>query len=136
MTKFPEFLLQFKLAGGLVYVLKLILKKENNLLREKSAELLSKITLNSKYGSQMKEYICQFLTPKFSSKFESRPDKFIEFFDGNHETTGKYKRKWSSEIRDELLLFLEEKIKEFEAEKWNGSERLSIDSLSHIFKKE
>eukprot|EP01080_Neovahlkampfia_damariscottae_P007646 gene7646-11968_t len=135
MTKFPEFLLQFKLAGGIVYVLKLILRQENK-VREKSAELLSKITLNSKYGSQMKEYICQFLTPKFSSKFESRPDKFIEFFDGFHETTGKYKRKWSKEIREDLLLFLEERIKEFEAEKWNGSERFSIDSVSQIFKKE
>jgi hypothetical protein len=76
------------------------------------------------------------LTPKFSSKFESRPDKFVEFFDGSHETTGKYKRKWNSEVREELLLFLEEKIKHFEAEKWDGSERISVEAVSHVFKKE
>jgi hypothetical protein len=54
MTQFSEFILQFKLSGGIAYALKMILKTGNDSIREKSAELLSKITLNPKCGGQMK----------------------------------------------------------------------------------
>lgn len=136
MVKHSEFILQFKAVGGVLYLLKILLTEQSIQLKELSAGILSQMVSDSKYGSQMNEYICFFLTAKFGSKFESRTDKFVEFFEGSHETSGKFKKKWNDETKKELLSILERSIKEFELEKnWNGKERFNVEIISSIYSK-
>lgn len=125
--------MQFRMAGGVLYLLRTLLQRRERSLRVAAAEIMCKLTADSTHGVQMSEYLCTFLTPKFASKFEQRADKFLEFFDSDHESDWK---KWNENTRDTLSLFCERHVKLLDrsAENWNGSaERFNTALLVEVY---
>eukprot|EP00761_Pharyngomonas_kirbyi_P004685 gb/GECH01004690.1/.p1 GENE.gb/GECH01004690.1/~~gb/GECH01004690.1/.p1 ORF type:complete len:1716 (+),score=351.91 gb/GECH01004690.1/:1-5148(+) len=93
-----------KRVGTLIYLLNVIINSRERKIREASAEILNKMVKNAP-DNRIAEDLCDILTQRFSSCFEKKSDKFIDFFDSDHETE---KRVWNGEIREKLGSLLQQ----------------------------
>lgn len=124
---------QFRMAGSVLYLLRVLLQRRERNLRVVASEIMCKMTADAVHGVQMSEYLCTFLTPKFASKFEQKADKFLEFFDSDHESDHK---KWDESTRDQLSFFCEKHVKVLDrsADSWNGTiERFDVALLVEVY---
>jgi DnaJ family protein C protein 13 len=103
--------------GAILYLLTLYANSMNTEVREKSAELLSKMTSDKLSGPRIKLLLCKFLPNLFIDAMKDSPQTAVHLFDGNQENPELI---WNDEARTCLCNTLRKMSEELFAEQVNN----------------
>ncbi|XP_015790480.1 dnaJ homolog subfamily C member 13-like [Tetranychus urticae] len=85
--------------GGVLYLLDIFCNSSDHKIREKSAELLAKMTIDKLNGPKIRLILCKFLPVSFIESMKESPQEAVNLFDRNQENPELI---WADEARTKV----------------------------------
>lgn len=95
----PKLVSQALSKGAIIYLLNLFANSQSHEVREKVAELISKLTADKLSGPRIKLLLCKFLPSIFIDAMKDSPQASVQLFDGQQENPELI---WNDQARQEI----------------------------------
>ncbi|CAG2238315.1 DNAJC13 [Mytilus edulis] len=110
--------------GAVIYLLDLFCNSTNPNVREKTAELLSKMLSDKLVGPKVRIVLSKFLPPIFMDAMRDSPEASVHMYEGTHENPELI---WNEESRDKVSDVVKKlKNNHFKAQRENPDSRWSL----------